>query len=471
MMPTWSGVEADLQVRLGRPKGRPLRIPTEVSSGSRCMWGGPLRSAPRTRRVPATTVFWLLLLGLVHAPCADAQDYTVERLVSIAIESAPELRAARAEIAVSGGQIEQAGLRSNPMITTSQEQGTGGMMFTTIDVEWPLDLFRRPARIETARRAGDVVFLSVQYRERLLAAAVREQAGRVLAARRMLEVTNEALAAARRMRDLLERRLTEGDVPKLDANLAAVEALRVEADAALAAGELEAATIQLKALVGLPADADLRVAGSLESLVRSALPPRPAPATAVQERPDIREAFARMNLAEAQAEEARRAGRYDITVGGGYTRTRSGFPQQGFDDRGVRVPIEGIFHTVELGAKVTLPVFDRNQGALASAEAERGRAEMILEARRRTARAELEAAEALDREAWRAVQLYASTVRDLARQNVDVVLEAYDLGRFPLSDLLAQQRRYLEVEAAYTQVLSRAYQARAAVRRALGETR
>ena len=43
---------------------------------------------------------------------------------------------------------------------------------------------------------------------------------------------------------------------------------------------------------------------------------------------------------------------------------------------------------------------------------------------------------ARDREARRAVELYASTVRDLARQNVDVVLEAYDLGRFPLSDLL-----------------------------------
>jgi outer membrane protein, heavy metal efflux system len=406
---------------------------------------------------------------LIGTPCATAQEVTVERLVSIAIERSPELRAARAEIAVAGGQITQAGLRPNPEIMTGQEQGTGGTMNTTFGVEWPLDLFRRRARIEVARRAGDIVFLSVQDRERLLAASVREQAGRMLAARRMLEVTNEALAAARRMRDLLDRRVTEGGVPKLEANFAAVEALRIEADAALGAGELEAATIELKALAGLPPDAQLVIADSLESLVRSALPPRPAPATAIQERPDIREALARMTLAEAQAEEARQAGRYDITVTGGYTRMRFGFAQQGFDERNVLVPIEGIFHTVALGAQVKLPLFHKNQGALASAQAERGRAEIMVEARRRAARAEVEAAEALDREAWRAAELYASMVRDLARQNVDVMLEAYDLGRFPLSDLLAHQRRYLEVEAAYTQVLSRAYQARAAVRRALGE--
>jgi outer membrane protein TolC len=49
------------------------------------------------------------------------------------------------------------------------------------------------------------------------------------------------------------------------------------------------------------------------------------------------------------------------------------------------------------------------------------------------------------------------------------MLEAYDLGRFPLSDVLTEQRRYLEVEGAYTEVLLRAYEASAAVARAFGE--
>ncbi len=60
-------------------------------------------------------------------------------------------------------------------------------------------------------------------------------------------------------------------------------------------------------------------------------------------------------------------------------------------------------------------------------------------------------------------------VRDLARQNTDILLESYRLGRAPLSEVLAEQRRYLDVEAAYTSVLARAYQARVALRAALGE--
>jgi outer membrane protein, heavy metal efflux system len=329
-------------------------------------------------------------------------------------------------------------------------------------------LLRRSARTDVARRAGEAAALSVRDDERVLAAAIRDQAGRLMAARRMLEVTTEALAAARRMRDLLDRRLLEGGVPQLEANLAAVEAVRIEADAALASGEAEAAAFELKALAGLADDAPLQLVDSLESLVRVAPAPGLGTAT-IDGRPDVGEARARVMLAEADAENARRAGGLDVTVTGGYRRLHFEFDQQGLDERGALTPVGGVFRSLALGAKVTLPLFDRNQGSVASALAEHGRAEAILEDRQRVARAELAAATARDREARRAVELYASTVRGLARQNVDVTLEAYDLGRFPLSDLLTEQRRYLDIEAGYTEVLSRAYRARVALGRALGQ--
>src|SRR5262245_4518334 len=296
-----------------------------------------------------------LTVALWHPSFAAAQEFTVEQLITIAVERAPELRAARYDVAVAGGQVVEAGQRPNPILTAIQEQG--GTVSSTVGVEWPLDLFRRPARLDVAQRARDITSLSALDRRRLVAAAVREQAGRLLAARRMLEVTNEALAAARRMHDLLDRRVTEGEAPRLEANLAAVEALRIEADAALAAGDAEAASIELKALAGFPADASVVITDSLESLVRSTPVPVPTPTAAIEARPDIREALARIALATAQAENARQAGRYDMTVTAGYARTDFGFSQQGFDDSGVRVPIDGIFHTITLGARVTLPLF------------------------------------------------------------------------------------------------------------------
>ena len=97
-------------------------------------------------------------------------------------QQAPELQVARTEIGVASGQVTQAALRPNPMLSSAHEHEPGGMMITGAEVEWPLDLFRRPARVAVAQRMADVTSLSIRDRERLLASAVREQAGRVLAA-------------------------------------------------------------------------------------------------------------------------------------------------------------------------------------------------------------------------------------------------------------------------------------------------
>ncbi|HEY6361060.1 MAG TPA: TolC family protein, partial [Vicinamibacterales bacterium] len=91
-------------------------------------------------------------MALLRPSFADAQEHTVEKLVAIAIERAPELRAARAAIAVAGAQVTQAGLRPNPMVIADQAWPTDDMTSTMVGVEWPLNLFRRPARIEAARR-------------------------------------------------------------------------------------------------------------------------------------------------------------------------------------------------------------------------------------------------------------------------------------------------------------------------------
>jgi outer membrane protein, heavy metal efflux system len=48
------------------------------------------------------------------------------------------------------------------------------------------------------------------------------------------------------------------------------------------------------------------------------------------------------------------------------------------------------------------------------------------------------------------------------------VRQAYELGRHPLLDVIAEQRRYIEVEMGYTYVLKHAYDAAVAFERALG---
>jgi dihydroorotase/N-acyl-D-amino-acid deacylase len=85
--------------------------------------------------------------------------------------------------------------------------------------------------------------------------------------------------------------------------------------------------------------------------------------------------------------------------------------------------------------------------------------------------AEVAAAQARDAQAQRAISLYVGGVRMLARQNLNVVRQTFDLGRATVFDVLTEQRRYLEIEQAYTTTLREAWEARAALKRALGETK
>ena len=69
------------------------------------------------------------------------------------------------------------------------------------------------------------------------------------------------------------------------------------------------------------------------------------------------------------------------------------------------------------------------------------------------------------------MKIYGGGAQALARQNLVVVGQSYELGRVTVFEVLAERRRYLDVERAYTEALRAAYEARTALKRALGEGR
>jgi cobalt-zinc-cadmium efflux system outer membrane protein len=208
---------------------------------------------------------------------------------------------------------------------------------------------------------------------------------------------------------------------------------------------------------------DVLVAGSAESVSASS--------AAIATRPDVREAEARVTIADARIDQADREGRVDISLFGTYMRMDSGFPQQGVGTTGALERVRGQFNYIAAGATVMLPLFNRNQGQVAAAQAERSGAEARREAAALAARAEVAAAEARDARARHAISLYTGGVSTLARQNLNVVQQTFDLGRATVFDVLAEQRRYLEIEQAYTTALREAWEARVALKRALGDTK
>jgi outer membrane protein, heavy metal efflux system len=402
----------------------------------------------------------------------SASGLSLEQAIARALEREPSLRAARAEIDASLGMRQQASLRPNPSVSLERrEQSAGPDNQTTIGIQWPLDLFRKEGRVAVADREVAAATFAATDRERLLAADVRTAYGGLLWTVRDLGLLDELVEATRQQHALLRSRVDEGASPPIERNLLEVELRRLESERVLQAGQADAALFELKRVLGMrPAD-PLMLRDSFERLVEreAATSPASGPSMASDQRADVREAAARVDVAEAKVDRADREGRFDVSVFANYMRTDAGFPQSAFAPDGGLTPIHGLFHYVSAGAMVTIPLLNRNQGLVAAAHAERASAAATLEAARLAAEADLAAARTRDERAREAVRLYGAGAQSLARQNLTVVRQSYQLGRVTVFDVLAEQRRYLDVERAFTNALRSAFDARTALNRAMGQ--
>lgn len=405
-------------------------------------------------------------------PLVDPRDGVgLDAAVARAVAQEPGLRAARLEVDVARGERQQAALRPNPVLSVEHRDEPGGTdAFTTVGVEWPLDLFRRPGRVQTAERTVRVAEVSIEEGQRVLVAEVRLRYGAAAAVIREVGVVDETVLAAQQQLRAVRARVEAGNAPPLEADLLEVEVRRLEAARLITVGRAEAAMAQLKPLLAMGPGEPLLLRDSLESLTAAIVIPR-ADAAVVGSRSDVQQAEARVALAAARVDQAQREGRADLSLFGTYMRMDNGFPQRGFGPSGGLERVGGRFDYVAIGAAITLPLLNRNQGQVAAARAERLAAEARREAVQRAAGAETAAADARNARAQQAVQAYRDGVRELARRNLDVVRQTFDLGRATVFEVLAEQKRWLEVEQGYTEALREAWEARVALTRARGETK
>jgi cobalt-zinc-cadmium efflux system outer membrane protein len=406
---------------------------------------------------------WLGLLGTAAAQSVDA-------IVSRALTEHPELAAARAEVDAARARLQQAGLRPNPMLDLAGQQNVAGPDNTvSVGVTVPLDLNgRKEGRMAVAEREVELKAALLAERERRLRAEIRLKVGEVLAAMRNLVVTRELLDVNRQGLALMEERVRRGAAPPLEGSLVLVEVNRLDAAHQLLGSRVEVLRLQLKALAGLPPEEPIDVGGALEApAVRADRGSGLARATAV--RPDIRAARAEAAMARARIQKEEADGRWDASVNVGYQRQEIGFGLSGITDRGGTRPIQDTFHMVGGGLTITLPVRNRNEGNVKAAQAETRAAERRREFLELVVRQEVTAAFSQYEAARRSLDTYGRGVRDVARQNLDTVRQSHGLGRIPLLDVIAEQRRLIEVENGYTEILKQVYDATVEIERAIGE--
>jgi cobalt-zinc-cadmium efflux system outer membrane protein len=414
----------------------------------------------------------LLAAVLAAAPSpAGGAELTIEELVDRAVEGNPDLKAARAEVDAAVGRLRQAGLRPNPMLDLGAQKALGPDNTQMIGLTLPLDRGgRKEGRVGVAERELAMKRVQVLDRGRRLRAEVRMKAGEYLAGRRNLEVTDELLRVNREALGLVQQRVRQGAAPALDENLQLVEVNRLDASRQLQTSRREIAALQLKALAGMAPDAPLVLQGDFR-------PVEPPPARddavrrALAARPDLEAARAEVALARARVRKEEAEGRWDASINVGYQRQEMGFGLNGLTDSGTTRPIQDVFHFFGAGVSITLPVRNRNQGNIAAARAETEAASRREEFATLAVRQEVEAAFTQWEAARRSFDVYERGVRDVARRNLDVVRKSHELGRLGLLEVIAEQRRYVEIEQGYTEALRQVYDAAVEIRRAVGDER
>jgi outer membrane protein, heavy metal efflux system len=394
---------------------------------------------------------------------------TESDLVARALTSNPALAAQRQAIESAKGALAQAHLRANPSLAVGGlKEVNGDDNRFNVGAEVPLELFgRRARRTEVAAQKLNSTSETVNDNERLLIGEVRMRFADTLAAVRNLGFVEQLLEVNREFLKLMQDRVREGAVPVLDADEVRVEVNRIESVRIDYQAKAEIAMLTLKEAVGMQPEEDLHLKGDLEQpafgLAKTQLLQ-----LATDHRPDLAAQRANEAMAAAAVRQQQVEAKTDATLSAGYERPNSGFSLSAFDSAGNLQAIRQTFNYAVFGMKWTLPVFNRNQGAIAAAKAE------VVSARTQVTAVDLalrhEVTQAIVR--YEAAQaragVYRSGVRDQAARNLDVVRQIYGYGRIPLLDVIAEQRRFIDIETAYTDVLLDVYASRVALERAVG---
>jgi cobalt-zinc-cadmium efflux system outer membrane protein len=397
------------------------------------------------------------------------QGASSDELVRRALSTNSDLNAARLDIERARARIRQARLRANPTFdfeqTTGKFTGSPGERETIIGFALPLELNgQRQSRVSLAQAELEAAEAEVADRERRLAAEVRGVYAEALAAIRELEIAEGISKLDVQTARIVEARVTEGESAPLELNLLRAEAERLKSRGTLVEGRLQATLLKLKSLTGIPLAEPLRIREDLTA------PPSHKPSTsleaavdlALKTRPDLRLARLTEKVAQAGLDLARAQGRPDVTAFSKYSTNRTVL-----ENTPVGV-IRDRDKVLSFGVSISIPLFNRNQGAKAEGVT------AILQAQRRRefveqlVRAEVTSAYARYDAAQSALNIFEQGVLARSTENIKSMRGAYELGAFRMTELLSEQRRLLDSQREYTEALTERYKALSDLLSAIG---
>lgn len=398
---------------------------------------------------------------------------TIEKLVELGANRRADLQAARARLTIAEGRLQQARFRPNPTFDT--EFGSPRILGGESEFDFSAGVSqtfelggKRTKRVAVAELELQQIRAEVLTLERRLAVEIRTAYTNALSAARQLDVLEKLIIANAEIVRVTEARLKEGDVAPLDLNLVKVEADGLKIRAIQARNDLETALLELKTLIGADVAEAIKLAPQTERPPRLDLGLSELTTIALRERADLQVARLGEQLGAARVNLAKSNAIPNISGSVRFSRSKGIIDLPG--------PVNGsnfasdLDNELTFGVSIDIPIFNRNQGEIASAVGEQTQATRNREFLESTIKRDVAVAYRKYRAAAESLTIYAVQIIPRSEVNLKAVQQAYGFGEFSVFEVVNEQRRLIENITNYNQSLRDYYNALNELETALGTT-
>lgn len=365
-------------------------------------------------------------------------NLSLPELEGLALANNPTLEQARAGTAQAFGQRVQQGLYPNPEVgylaSEIGQDGNAGQQGVFASQEFvTADKLRLSSNIE-AHRQRQTQYVAEAQEQRVLT-AVRREFYAVLAAQRTLEIARELEQVSDQGVRVTEARLRAREGNRLDVLQARIEADRARLIARTAENDRQAAWRRMTTIVGVPGIEPVELEGNLDRQL--------APVS-------WDDAWARLSGTSPQLAEAR----------AGVDRAAAALRRaevQPVPNVFVQASVQQDFSTDRaiggLQVGVPWPIFDRNQGNIASAHAEYVRASREVQRRELVLQQRLADVFRDYANAETQVERYRAAILPAARESLTLSRSLFDAGETSYLQLLTAQRTFAQTNIEYVRQL------------------
>lgn len=366
----------------------------------------------------------------------------------------PDLAAARLCIQEAVGRMNQSGRLSNPNMETSFEHNSAfreGRFEVGFSQRFPVtDRLRLEKNLSTLELKSAEA--EVREVERRIAASAKQAVIKVLAIGQRRGLLNQQVTLSKQFADFLSETAAKGEGSVIDAGQARLEATSLALEIRQLDAEASALIGGLKPLLGMKPGEALSVSGSLPATTLPTAENDPS------NRPDFQVAKLEAQAA-GQGVALEQARRYDDVEGGIFAAAeRTEDAPDGYENEAI----------IGLRFKISLPFWNKNEGAIQEAAAKKQRKEMEAVALGRNIQLESDAARAEMREWAKMIAEINDTLLPLADEQAALAETTFRKGQGEIQSVLRSREKRLQLSAAKLDALREFHLARVRYETALG---